>query len=308
MKRLISVVLSLLLIVSAAMGALADGKYIEYKDEVYSFRYPTDWKRGTAKDGTVALRIPGGDDGVMTFAFTTDLFRLTGDAKEDEAFVKAYIKSNGGKISSRIQLDGKFEMLECNGLHGFRAFGKADGKQSVEMVMLTAESSMIAFVFVGKKAISEEEAILSSVNVTGKMMDEETGDEAYKRWKGGGFSLLYPKEYGTMEQKDGTVFVEKKAKNDMIMARTYTLKAEYSEDQAMSIAKAKLPKSTHVKADPKMMRVGDWNAAVITGNTKAGPMAFYIIGSGRTALALMFLGKEAIGHAEKVLGSVTFGE
>lgn len=76
----------------------------------------------------------------------------------------------------------------------------------------------------------------------------------------------------------------------------------------MSIAKAKLPKSTHVKADPKMMRVGDWNAAVITGNTKAGPMAFYIIGSGRTALALMFLGKEAIGHAEKVLGSVTFGE
>ena len=90
------------------------------------------------------------------------------------------------------------------------------------------------------------------------------------------------------------------------MARTYSLITAYSSEQAPSIAKAKLPKSTGVQAEPQMTRVGDWDAAVITGDTKAGPMAFYVIGSGRTALALMFLGEEAISHAETVVASVVF--
>lgn len=302
MKRLLSAFAALLLI-AALLPASAAGKTAEYKDEIYSFRYPAAWKRGTAKDGTVTLRIPGGNDGVMTFAITTDILHLTGNAGQDEPLIKQYI--SGVKING-LRLDGTYETLEQNGLPGFRAFGKVDGKYRVELVVLTGKGSMVAFIFIGEKAIAEEGTILSSLSVTDRMKDEETGNADYKRWKGGGFSLLYPKDYGAMEQQSGTVFIEMKGKKDTIMARTYSLNTAYSREQAPSIAKAKLPKSTGVQAEPQMTRVGDWDAAVITGDTKAGPMAFYVIGSGRTALALMFLGEEAISHAETVVASVVF--
>lgn len=302
MKRVLSAFAALLLI-AALLPTSAAGKTAEYKDEIYSFRYPAAWKRGTAKDGTVTLRIPGGSDGVMTFAITADILQLTGDAGQDGPLIKQYI---GGVKLSAVQLDGTYEALEQNSLRGFRAFGKAGGKLRAELVLLTGKGSMVVFIFIGEKAIAEEGTILSSLSVTDRMKDEETGNADYKRWKGGGFSLLYPKDYGTMEQKTGMVFIEMKGKKDTIMARTYSLNTAYSKEQAPSIAKAKLPKSTGVQAEPQMTRVGDWDAAVITGNTKAGPMAFYIIGSGRTALALMFIGKEAIGHAETVVASVVF--
>lgn len=301
MKRLLSAFAALLL--AALLPVSAAGNTAEYKDEIYSFRYPAAWKRGTAKDGTVTLRISGGDDGVMTFGITADILRLTGDAGQDGPLIKQYI---GGVKLSAVQLDGTYEALEQNSLRGFRAFGKAGGRLRADLVLLTGKGSMVVFIFIGEKAIAEEGTILSSLSVTDRMKDEETGNADYKRWKGGGFSLLYPKDYGAMEQQSGTVFIEMKGKKDTIMARTYSLNTAYSREQAPSIAKAKLPKSTGVQAEPQMTRVGDWDAAVITGDTKAGPMAFYVIGSGRTALALMFLGEEAISHAETVVASVVF--
>lgn len=306
MKRLLSAFAALLLL-AALLPVSAAPNMAEYKDDIYSFRYPGQWKRGTAKDGTITLRIPGSGDGVMTFALKTNIIQLTGDKEKDDPLVRDYLSKNR-KIGSHIKLDGTYELVEQSGLHGFRAFGKADGRARTELVMLTGETGMASFVFVGEKAIAEEKAILPTVHLMAGALGEETEDADYKRWKGSGFSLLYPKAYGAMEQKTGTAFIEMKAKKDMIMARVYTLKAAYSDDQALSIAKAKLPKSTRVKVEPQMTRVGDRNAAVITGNSKAGPMAFYIIGSGRTALGLMFIGKDAMQHAEKVISSVTFGQ
>lgn len=302
MKRLLSMFVCLLLAAAMIPGAMAS-ELAEYKDDIYSFRYPASWKRGTAKDGTITLRVPGVDDGVLTFGITTDILQLTGDAKQDDAYIQQYLSSNGGKFGSHLKLDGSYESITQNGLPGFRAFGKVDGKQKAHLVVLTGQSSMVIFAFVGMKAIAEEEAVLSTVNVTGRINATEEG--GLKRWKGGQFSLLYPQDCSTMEQATGVIFLDK-AKKNTIAARTYQLSAEFSPDQALSTAKDKLPKSTKVIADPVMTRVGDWDAAVITGDTKAGPMAFYVIGSGRTALALMFLGKEALQHVEAVISSVTF--
>lgn len=306
MKRLLSVFAALLLL-AALLPVSAAPNMAEYKDDIYSFRYPGQWKRGTAKDGTITLRIPDSGDGVMTFALKTNIVQLTGDKEKDDAFVRDYL-SKISKIGSHIKLDGTYELVEQSGLHGFRAFGKADGRVRVEMVMLTGETGMASFVFIGEKAVAAEETILPTVHLMADALGEETEDADYKRWKGSGFSLLYPKGYGTMEQKTGIAFVEMKIKKDMIMACVYTLKAAYSDDQALSIAKAKLPKSTRVKAEPRMVNIGGRDAAVITGNSKAGPMAFYIIGSGRTALGLMFIGKDAMQYAEKVISSVAFGQ
>lgn len=55
-----------------------------------------------------------------------------------------------------------------------------------------------------------------------------------------------------------------------------------------------------------MVKMGGWNTTRITGNTSAGSLANYLLGSGKTALALMFIGKDALQHAEAVVSFVTF--
>ena len=42
---------------------------------------------------------------------------------------------------------------------------------------------------------------------------------------------------------------------------------------------------------------------MIRGQLDAGPMAFYLIGSGRTAMALLFTGEAAVGMAEAIVAS-----
>ena len=52
-----------------------------------------------------------------------------------------------------------------------------------------------------------------------------------------------------------------------------------------------------------MVEIGGRNAALIQGNVTGGPLAFYVIGGGRTALVLMFTGEEACGMAEHIIES-----
>ena len=52
-----------------------------------------------------------------------------------------------------------------------------------------------------------------------------------------------------------------------------------------------------------MTEIGSRKAAHIQGEVSGGPFSFYAIGSGRTALVLMFMGDEACGMAEHVIQS-----
>ena len=90
------------------------------------------------------------------------------------------------------------------------------------------------------------------------------------------------------------------------MARTYNLDMDYTDSMAAYIASAALPKSTKVEANAEMVEIGGRNAAVITGTVSGSPMAFYVIGSGKTILALLLTGEESCGMAEHLIGSVEF--
>ena len=100
--------------------------------------------------------------------------------------------------------------------------------------------------------------------------------------------------------------MDKDKSSQIIMARTYTLNEDYSDELAHSIAAGRLPKSTGLKAEPEMERIGGRNAAVIRGDLESGPMAFYVVGQGRTALALMFMGEGALSYAEDIIASIVF--
>ena len=272
-----------------------------YQDAVYSFRYPSSWKQGTANDGSIVLEIPGSSDGVLTFGIVTDLFRFTGDEETDAPMIQDYIQQYSGKS---LSFTGEYELVRYGALQGFRAFGSWGGKQDARMIFVTDGGHMIFFALIGESAIAEEEAMLSSVVTFGG--NETTAQSGYKTWQGAGFTVCYPEGYGTMEQTTGTVFVDAGKTDQIIMARTYSLDADYSDALAPHIASAKLPKSTHVEATPEMEQVGGRNAAVIRGDTASGPMAFYVVGQGRMALALLFIGDDALGYAVDVVASVVF--
>lgn len=308
MKHFLTLWMTLLMTLSTLTGAAAETT-ATYQDDIYSFQYPAAWRRGAAKDGTITLRIPDSDQGVMTFALATTLIQLTGNPAEDDTFIRQYISSEGGKITSHLKLDGTYEALQQGSFLGFRAFGKVDGKEPAHFVLLTGEGCMITFIFIGNTTFPAEDAILSSVQVAAQTKEEASANEDYLCWNGSGFTVQYPKAYGTMEQKTGTVFLEMTNKKDMVMVRKFNLKKDFDDAMALTLAKEKLPKSTKVKAEPTMVQVGDWNAAIITGDTgSADPMAFYIIGSGRTALGILILGKNALTHAEYIVSTATIGQ
>lgn len=308
MKHFLTLWMTLLMTLSTLTGAAAETT-ATYQDDIYSFQYPAAWRRGAAKDGTITLRLPGSEHGVMTFALATTIIQLTGNQEEDDVFIQKYINNEGGKFTSFLQLDGTYEHLKKGSFIGFRAFGTASSNDPAHFVLLTGEGCMITFIFIGEKAFAEEEAILSSLQAAAGARNEASDDGDYLRWKGDGFTVLYPKEYGTMEQATGTAFLEMTAKKDTIMVRSYTLDTDYSEALASAIAREKLPKSARVHGEPDMVQIGDWHAAVITGDTgSSGPMAFYIIGSGRTALGILILGKNALTHAEYIVSTATIGQ
>lgn len=304
--------LTLLFLFSACPLALAAGETTEYRDNMYSFRYPSTWKQGVAKDGSVILELPAGDSAVLTFAAITDILCFTGDAEKDaamaESIIAQYSEADARAQGKNTALNGAYEMIRVGGLAGFRAFGTwLSTGWELEMVILTGENHMVSFEFVGQKAIASEQVLLESVTLLG---DDPSGSaEGFLRWEGERFSIDYPENYKmldySMKDRDTVLmFVNADDPNNLYMARTYSLDIEYSDDLAPIVAASGLPKSTNVEPNAVMVKVGDRNAAVIRGEISSGPMEFYVIGKGNTAVAVMFTGEESVNMAEAVLKSI----
>ena len=298
MKKL-TVLLAVILLISM-IGAGTAEETAEYRDKVYSFRYPASWSQDVSGNGDIVLLSPSGTEAVITFAIVSDLVRFSGDAETDGPLVELYVSQYEGK---NLKLNGEYEPVHPGDLVGYRTFGswRSTG-QSAEMVLLTGSRHMVGFVFVGDGAIGQESVFLDSIELLGDEPGEST--DGFMRWNGEDFSLDYPDHYGTMEQSTGVVFLNPGNSNNIIMARTYDLDVDYSDEMATIIAANALPKSTKVDPKPEMTEIGGRSAAVITGTVSNGPMHFYAFGSGRKAMILMLTGEEAVGYAETVIRSV----
>ena len=297
MKQWMALLLALL--IASLPCALAEDTN-EYRDEIYAFRYPAAWSCETAANGDIVLGSPDGQSAVLTFSIITDLVSFAGDAETDAPAIESMIAGYSGK---NLALSGAYDLIQSGALYGFRAYGAwRTGNLDAVMVVLTGDRHMVSFVLVGAQAIALEQDFLASLELLGDAPTE--GEEGFLRWEGTQFSLDYPDHYGVMEQSTGVVFLNPADANSIIMARAYALDFEYSDGAAQSIAATALPKSTKVEPNPEMVTIGGKNAAVIKGAVSGGPMAFYVIGGGRTAIALMFTGEEACGMAEHVIQSV----
>lgn len=298
MKKLFSCLLVLALALSMLSFGVAE-ETKEYRDEQYAFSYPSTWSCDKASNGDIVLAAPDGKNAVLTFAMISDLLSFTGDAETDGPKAEGYISSYSGK---NLALTGEYEWVQSGELLGFRATGswRATGQDAV-MLILTGSRHIVGFILVGEKALALEQGFLDSVVLLGET-PEESG-EGMLRWENAKFSVDYPKNYGLMEQSTGVAFINPENANCMILARAYDLDADYSDDLAPQIAAARLPKSTKIEPNAEMVTLGGKNAAVIKGTASAGPVEFYVIGSGRTALGLLFLGEDACGYAEAVLAS-----
>ena len=299
MKKL-TVLLAVILLISM-IGAGTAEETAEYRDKVYSFRYPASWSQDISGNGDIVLLSPSGTDAVITFAIVSDLVRFSGDPLKDHMLVHRYVTEYEGK---NLELNGVYEPFPMTGeLVGYRTFGSwlATGQQA-EMVLLTGSRHMASFVFVGDEAIAQERVFLDNIELLGD--EPEKSADGFMRWNGEDFSLDYPDHYGTMEQSTGVVFLNPGNSNNIIMVRTYDLDVDYSDEMATIIAANALPKSTKVDPKPEMTEIGGRSAAVITGTVSNGPMHFYAFGSGRKAMILMLTGEEAVGYAETVIRSV----
>ena len=308
MQKTVSLLIAILLALSCMGSALAEDTK-EYRDEVYSFRYPASWSQGIASNGDIVLEIPGTGSGVLTFAIITDLFDFTGDPEADapkiESLIAQYSEDVQRAAGKNTALNGKYKVIESGGMHGFRAYGTwLDGNRDLIMVVLTGNRHMVSFVLIGKQAIAAEQALINSVELLGTAPDNST--TGFLRWEGTRFAMDYPEHYGLMEMNGGVAFINPSDTNCIIMARTYNLDVEYDDAYAAAIAANALPKSTGVEPNPVMVQIGGRNAAVIEGSVSSGPMAFYAFGSGRTAMAVMFTGEEAVSMADAVIRSIEF--
>ena len=297
MKQMSAICIALMLICAAA--AFAE-ETAEYRDALYAFRYPASWTCETADNGDIVLGSPGRDSAVLTFALISDLYAFTGDAEHDAPLAEDWIASYGGK---NLALTGKYTLMQSGELHGIRALGswRATGQEAV-MLILSGNRHLIGFVLVGDAAIALEGDFLDSVELLGDVPAESA--EGYMRWENAVFALDYPAHYSMLDQGTAVAFINPDDPNCIIMAKSYALDVEYSDKMAPVIAANALPKSTKVEPNAEMTEIGGRNAAVIRGTVSGGPMAFYAIGSGRTALALMFMGEEACGMPEHVIQSV----
>ena len=299
MKKAFCILLGIILGLAMTGSVLAEDT-AEYRDDVYSFRYPAAWSQATADNGDIVIGSPDGSNAVLTFAIRSDLTQFSGDTEPDASTMEMYISQYGGK---NLVLNGEYEAIRTGELVGYRVFGtwKASG-QKAELILLTGSRHMVGFVFVGDGALEKERVFLDSIELQGNTSAGST--EGFTRWEGTQFALNYPETYGIMEQKTGIVCINPNDSSNIIMARTYSLDMDYSDETAPIIAANALPKSTKVEANPEMTEIGGRAAAVIMGTVANGPMHFYVIGSGRTAMALMFTGEESVGYAEAVIRSV----
>ena len=311
MKRALCVLLAVLLLSSAVIYASAE-ETTEYSDRFYSFRYPSSWKLGVAYDGTVILEIPDSASGVMTFAAITDLWNYTGDPAIDAALAESviadYTEEKARANGKNTVLNGEYELIEVGNMHGFRAFGTwLAFKCDIIMIQLTFDCHLVSFILIGDEAIAKEDELISSVVLTSA--DDTAGSEGFMRWEGDLFSFEYPDysvklDYGLKDKSEVILLVDPDDANNLLMARTYPLDYEYYDAYAPVFASSLLPKSTGIDAQPEMVWCGDWNPAVIKGTVQAGPLAFYVTGSGHTVLAVLFTGTEAVGMAQTIMASM----
>lgn len=296
MKRIIAICMILML--TCAAGAFAE-ETAEYRDELYAFRYPASWSCDTADNGDIVLVSPDRNSAVITFAIISDLYVFDGDEQHDAQLAEDWITSYEGK---NLELNGNYTSIGTAELQGIRAPGswKATGQEAV-MLILSGNRHLVGFVLVGDEAIALEQDFLESVELLGNAPTESA--EGFMRWENAAFALDYPAHYSMLDQGTGVAFINQDDPNCIIMARTYSLDAEYSDDLAPIIAANALPKSTKVEPNAEMVEIGGRKAALIQGTVSGGPLSFYAIGSGRTALVLMFTGEEACRMAEHVIQS-----
>ena len=299
-KAVVSVLLAVMLLLNLPLAFAAHTA--EYRDDVFSFRYPASWNQRKAKDGSLLLEVPGRQDsGIQAFSITTDLMALTGDEETDKPAIQDLIK-NQQNSKSKLKLSGEYEMLQYGALKGFRALGTWAGSIKAQQVYLSDGAHMLVFRFIGDAVLEEQENILSSVVVNNA--EKPLARDGYMLLERKNYSLLYPENYNMLEQDTGIAFIDK-TKGNTIMVRVRTLDTDYTEALASSLAIKYLPKSTKVEAKPEMVTVGPWRAALISGQTGSGPLAFYALGSGRTVLLVLFLGQDALTHTEAVFNSLT---
>lgn len=298
---LLSIILTLTLLLIGLPLAQAE-QMAEYRDNIFSFQYPASWKRGAAKDGSLILEVTGStDSAVLAFGITTDLLALTGDKVTDEPTIQKMI-SEQQNSSINLKLNGKYEMLQYGTLHGFRSFGTWAENTAAQQIYLSDGMHLLVFRFIGISAMAAQDSILSSIVVNN--MEKPIAKDGYVLLERKNYSLLYPEGYSMLEQDTGIAFIDK-TKGNMMMVRARTLDTSYTEALAPSLAVTYLPKSSRVAPEPEMVLVGPWKAALISGDTESGPLAFYALGKGKTALLLLFLGQDALTHVEAVLSSLT---
>lgn len=311
MRKALHLFLVILLCCSVFTGTFAEGTS-EYSDRFYSFRYPASWNQGIAYDGTIILEIPGTSSGVMTFTVVSEIGNYTGDPAADAAAAESVISGfteekarAGGKNTA---LSGQYELITVGEMHGFRASGKwlATGSDIV-MIQFSGDSHLVSFILIGDEAIAMEEELLSSVEL--KDASATGGSDGFLNWQGELFAFAYPEsfvkyDYGMKNQSEVILLVNLADTNNIIMARTYPLDYDYSDDLAPILARMLLPQSTGIDAEAETVKCGPWNTAFISGTVDAGPLAFYVTGSDRTLLAVMFTGDEAVEQSPLVMASI----
>ena len=205
-------------------------------------------------------------------------------------------------------LSGEYELIDLGNIHGFRAPGTwLTGGFDLIMMQFTYDNHLFAFVFVGNEAIAHADRILASVEFTS--VETVVSSESFLRWEGDLFAFDFPDhyariDYGLKDKSEVIIFANPEDTSNILMARTYPLSYEYDDAYAAAYASSLLPKSTKMDAEPEMLRCGDWNAAVLTGEIESGPLAFYVIGSGNTLLAVIFMGEEIIGLSQEIMASM----
>ena len=309
MKKGIAVLLSVILLLCCTFSYAESSTegMATYSDDQYSFRYPGTWSLDTADNGDIILMNPRQTNAIMTFSLYIDSIHLTGNPDEDRLFIdntlSTYTEETAKEKGKNLTLNGTVEGIVYGNLKGFRAYGTwlATGDRLI-MDILTADNYMVSFSFIGEEAIALEDTLLESVELQG-LKQEDRGD-MYTRWQGGKITFLYPKQYSALEQTTGVLLANQNASNNAIAVRIYNVDFDYSTELAPLLATQSLPSSTKIEADAEMVKVGDWDAAVIRGESSAGKIAYYVIGSGRTVLGIMLMGEEAIGYAQIIIASM----
>ena len=305
MKKITAILLCLTLLAAAGTGWAEETT--EYRDSAYSFRYPSNWTLRYDYDGSVILELPGTASSIITYAVLNSVLVYTGDEETDRAMaetaVSGYTEENALENGKHTVLNGTFDLIEHDGMHGFRAYGTwlLSGEDLV-MILLTGKDHLVAFQLNGPDAIAMEDELLDSVELLGSLDSSDSGDG--KHWDCADYSLDYPAHYGLTESTTGVMLANPDGSGNVMAARAYDIDFDYSDDMASQLASQLLPKSAKIDAEPVLEQIGGRTTAVIRGSIDSGNLAFYLFGGGRKIFVLLVVGDEAISLADDVVASV----